>query len=114
MAVTTGAQATRVAQARLDDDVLDNYLRATPEPARSLIVRISKGASPRALLLEGQVVPSLLDDVLTDLAARGAVVDVRGRGGHRSARRPRSQPRSPSLAGAPARNPRRCRRFARA
>ena len=76
MAVTTGAQATRVARVRLDPDVLAHYLSATPEPARSLIVRLSQGASPRSLLLEGQVVPSLLDDVLTDLAARGAVVSV--------------------------------------
>ncbi len=75
-AVTTGPHATRVARLQLDDDLLLHYLRATPEPARSLIVRMSKGASPRALLLEGQVVPSLLDDVLSDLAVRGAVVGV--------------------------------------
>ncbi len=76
MAVTTGAHATRAARLQLDDDVLSHYLRATPEPARSLIVRMAKGTSPRTLLLEGQVVPSFLDDVLTDLAARGAVVGV--------------------------------------
>ena len=76
IATTSGPQATRIARLQLDDDMLVHYLRATPEPARSLVVRISKGAAPRALLLEGQVVPSLLDDVLTDLAARGAVVGV--------------------------------------
>jgi CheY-like chemotaxis protein len=76
MAVTTGAHATRAARLQLDDDVLSHYLRATPEPSRSLIVRLSKGTSPRALLLEGEVVPSLLDDVLTDLAAHGAIVGV--------------------------------------
>jgi DNA-binding response OmpR family regulator len=75
-AVTSGPQATRIARLQLDEGVLHYYLRATPEPARSLVVRLAKGASPRALLLEGQVVPSLLDDVLTDLAARGAVVGV--------------------------------------
>ena len=82
MAATTGAQTTRVARLAIDDDVLDTYLRATPEPARSLIVRISKGASPRDLLLGGQVVPSLLDDLLVDLAARGAIVDVRDEEGN--------------------------------
>lgn len=82
MAATTGAQTTRVARLAIDDDVLDTYLRATPEPARSLIVRIAKGASPRELLLGGQVVPSLLDDLLVDLAARGAIVDVRDEEGN--------------------------------
>ncbi len=76
MATTTGAQTTRVARVTLDPDALETYLRATPEPARSLIVRIAKGASPRDLLLEGRVVPSLLDDVLVDLAARGAMTAV--------------------------------------
>lgn len=103
IAVTTGAHATRVSALQLDDDVLHHYLRATPEPARSLIVRIAKGASPRDLLLEGQVVPSLLDDVLTNLAARGAVVAVRDESGV-DVLEPAIEAALAILRGAPARN----------
>ena len=81
MAVVTGAHATDASRLELDPEILGHYLRATPEPARSLIARIAKGSSPRELLLEGKVVPSLLDDVLTDLAARGAVLAVTGESG---------------------------------
>jgi len=103
IAVTSGAQATRVARLQLDDDVLAHYLRATPEPSRSLIVRIAKGASPRALLLEGQVVPSLLDDVLTDLAARGIVVGVTDEEG-RDVLEPAIESALAVIRGAPARS----------
>src|SRR5205085_875815 len=47
------------------------------EPAREIIRRIAKGASPRKMLLGGDVAPSLLEDVLADLAARGAITVVR-------------------------------------
>jgi DNA-binding response OmpR family regulator len=103
IAVTSGPQATRVARLQLDEDVLDHYLRATPEPARSLIVRLAKGASPRALLLEGQVVPSLLDDVLTDLAARGIVVGVTDEEG-RDVLEPAIEASLAVIRGAPARS----------
>jgi len=103
MAVTTGAHATRAARLQLDDDILDHYLRATPEPAHSLIVRLAKGTSPRTLLLEGQVVPSFLDDVLTDLAARGAVVGVHDEEGN-DILEPAIAAALGILQGAPARN----------
>jgi hypothetical protein len=103
MAVTTGAHATTAARLQLDDDILSHYLRATPEPARSLIVRLSKGTSPRTLLLEGQVVPSFLDDVLTDLAARGAVVGVQDEEGNELLE-PAVAAALAILQGAPARN----------
>ncbi len=103
IAVTSGAQATRVARLELDGNVLNHYLRATPEPARSLIVRLSKGASPRALLLEGQVVPSLLDDVLTDLAARGIVIGVTDEEG-RDVLEPAIESALAVIRGAPARS----------
>jgi CheY-like chemotaxis protein len=81
MAATTGARTASVSRLEIDEAVLETYLRATPEPARSLVARIAKGASPRELLLGGQVVPSLLDDLLVDLAARGAITEVWGEGG---------------------------------
>jgi CheY-like chemotaxis protein len=57
------------------------YLGATPEPARSLLHRLAKGASPRELILGGEVAPAHLEEVLGDLAARGAVTGVHGAGG---------------------------------
>ncbi len=78
---TTGARVTAVERVVLDEGVVDAYLRATPEPARELVRQLAAGASPRALLVGGAIEPALLDDVLCDLAARGAVVgalDARG------------------------------------
>ncbi|HEY1959844.1 MAG TPA: response regulator [Polyangiaceae bacterium] len=103
IAVTGGPHATRIARLQLDEDVLHHYLRATPEPARTLVVRLAKGASPRTLLLEGQVVPSLLDDVLTDLAARGAVLGVEDEAGA-DVLTPAIESALGVLHGAPARN----------
>lgn len=65
----------------LDDASLEEYLRATPDPARALIRRLASGASPRHMVLGGEVAPTLLEDVLADLAARGAIRGVDGAGG---------------------------------
>ena len=56
------------------------YLSATPEPARTLINRLSHGASPRGLILASEVAPADLEAVLCDLATHGAVVGVHGAG----------------------------------
>lgn len=74
---TTGERSMHVDRVVLDEAALEDYLRATPEPARDIIRRIAKGASPRKMLLGGEVAPSLLEDVLADLAARGAITVVR-------------------------------------
>jgi CheY-like chemotaxis protein len=79
--VTTGAALTKVERIQIDDDALDAYLRATPEPSRGWVARIASGTSPRALLLEGAVDPTLLDDLLSDLATRGSIAAVQGEGG---------------------------------
>jgi CheY-like chemotaxis protein len=81
LATTTGAAALHVRRVRLDEEVLDVYLGATPEPARGLVRTLAAGASPKDLIVSGTVVPSLLEDVLADLAAHGAVVGVEGESG---------------------------------
>ena len=78
---TTGERSMHVDRIVLDEMAVDDYLRATPEPAREIIRRIAKGASPRKMLLSGDVAPSLLEDVLADLAARGAISVVRDENG---------------------------------
>jgi DNA-binding response OmpR family regulator len=78
---TTGERSIHVERIVLDELAVDDYLRATPDPAREIIHRITKGASPRKMLLDGDVAPSLLEDVLCDLASRGAITVVRGPNG---------------------------------
>ena len=71
--VTTGVRTVMVEKLRVNRDALTALAASTPEPARSLAYAIADGASPRQLLRNGQVNPALLDDVLGDLAARGAI-----------------------------------------
>jgi DNA-binding response OmpR family regulator len=78
---TTGERSVHVERIVLDALAVEDYLRATPDPAREIIRRITKGASPRKMLLDGDVAPSLLEDVLCDLASRGAITVVRGANG---------------------------------
>jgi DNA-binding response OmpR family regulator len=69
----TGALAIHANLVVLDDDLLDDYLRAMPEQARTIAMRIAKGATPRALVLEGAAAASLVEDIVFDLASRGIV-----------------------------------------
>jgi DNA-binding response OmpR family regulator len=78
MLATTGTRALGIERIALDPEAVDDYLRATPEPTRSAVMRLAKGESPRALLLSASIEPGLLDDVLSDLAARGAICGVVG------------------------------------
>ncbi len=77
LAATTGAKTMNVDRVLLDGDAIAGYLLATPEHERILIKRIAQGDSPREMLLKGEVAPTLLEDVLADLAARGAITAVR-------------------------------------
>jgi DNA-binding response OmpR family regulator len=78
LAATTGPRTMNVERIVLDDAMLEDALRATPDPAKALIRRIASGVSPRQMVLAGEVAPSLVEDVLADLAARGAVRGVLG------------------------------------
>jgi len=77
----TGARTMNIERIGLDEASLEEYLRATPDPARAIIRRLSQGAAPRQMLLGGEVEPALLEDVLVDLAARGAIRAVEGTDG---------------------------------
>jgi CheY-like chemotaxis protein len=78
LAAATGAQTMHVRRVVLDPEMLKGYLLATPDPTRELVKRIAAGASPRDILLRGEASPSVLEDVLADLAARGAIAAVEG------------------------------------
>ncbi len=81
LVATTGARMTIVERIAFDDQALEAYLRATPEPTRTLIRRLAQGSTPRQMLLAGEASPSLLEDILSDLAARGAILAVQGANG---------------------------------
>jgi CheY-like chemotaxis protein len=79
---TTGAAMMHVERVTLDALVMADYLRATPEPARAILKQLAEGASPRQMMLGGEIAPAMIEEVLADLAARGAIVGVRGAGGN--------------------------------
>jgi CheY-like chemotaxis protein len=77
----SGAELVSVERVELDEDRMSGYLVATPEPARTLLRTLAAGASPRALITSGQAAARLVEDVLGDAAAHGAVAAVIGANG---------------------------------
>ncbi len=81
LVATTGARMMEVDRILLEQVVLDEYLAATPDPARALLRQLAHGASPRQMVMDGAVSPSLMEDVLSDLAARCAIRAVEAEDG---------------------------------
>jgi DNA-binding response OmpR family regulator len=81
LAAMTGAATMQVERISIDDAALGDCLRATPDPARTLIQQLASGTSPRHILLAGDASPALLEDVLADLAARGVIRSIEGQNG---------------------------------
>jgi CheY-like chemotaxis protein len=81
LTAVAGAHTAKVERIVFDEHALAEYLVATPEPTRTLIEQLARGAAPRRMLLGGEVSPSLLEDVLSDLAARGTIRAVEGANG---------------------------------
>jgi len=75
-ALLTAAGTARASQVDLDDEMLEDYLRAMPDQAKKIVLRIAAGTSPRALILEGSSSASLVEDIVCDLAARGIVTGI--------------------------------------
>ncbi|UQA61477.1 response regulator [Polyangium aurulentum] len=77
----SGASLISVERVEIDIAALGPTADATPEPARTLLRSVAAGASPRALLVSGKAAPHLVEDVLCDAAAHGAITAVLGEGG---------------------------------
>jgi len=77
----SGADLVSVERVELDEARMGTYATATPEPARTLLRTLAAGASPRALITSGQAAARLVEDVLADAAAHGAINAVVGAGG---------------------------------
>ena len=75
-AILTGAGTMKASKVVLDEDMLDDYLKALPEQARKIAIRIGNGTSPRTLVLEGACAASLVEDIVCDLASRGIVKGI--------------------------------------
>lgn len=75
-ALLTGAGNTNATVVLLAEDLLEDYLRAMPDHARSIALRIADGTSPRTLVLEGACEASLVQDIICDLASRGVVAGI--------------------------------------
>jgi CheY-like chemotaxis protein len=75
-----GASLVGIERVDLAEDRMSAYAAATPEPARSLLRTLAAGASPRALITSGQAAARLLEDVLGDAAAHGAITAIIGPG----------------------------------
>ena len=73
-----GASLVGIERVDLAEDRMSAYAAATPEPARSWLRTLAAGASPRALITSGQAAPRLLEDVLGDAAAHGAITAIHG------------------------------------
>ncbi len=77
LAVCTGSKLSVVERVELDPEVVRDYLLATPDPARQVVRKLARGDSPRRMLVTGEVPPALIEDVLAELAVRGAVTAIR-------------------------------------
>lgn len=75
-----GTRLLDVHRVEIGMDRVEAYVRATLDSVQSLIRRLSEGASPREMILTGQVASGQLEAVLCDLAAHGAIAAVRGAG----------------------------------
>lgn len=106
----SGASLMTVERVEIDLDLLGPAEHATPEPLRSLLRSIASGASPRALVTSGKAAAHLVEDVLCDAAAHGAITAIVGEAGadlltpavHRESERLRGVRRPPPPALIPA------------
>ncbi len=76
-----GASLMRVERVELSASRMAGYLPATPEAMRAILRTLATGASPRALIASGQAAAWLVEDVLCDAAAHGAILAVRDASG---------------------------------
>lgn len=74
MKLVAGGAALGLAKLDLDPEALADYLRATPERGRLLLEAVAAGRAPKEVVAGGFHEAALLEDLLLDLAARGAVV----------------------------------------
>jgi DNA-binding response OmpR family regulator len=68
---------TELARLNMSTELAGEFCAAAPPMIRDLVGRLMLGDSPRALIMQGQVESSMLEDVLRRLAVCGAIATVR-------------------------------------
>lgn len=74
--VFEGRELDRLDAVVLDVETVGAYLDATPEPARGIFAKLLGGTGPREILEARPQQRFFLEQVLSDVARRGAVVEV--------------------------------------
>jgi DNA-binding response OmpR family regulator len=74
----SGKNLAKAAEVTLDEELLGYLLRSSPEEVERVVEHIRAGRGPRRLLLDGEVAPQVLEEVLVDLARQGAIRRVTG------------------------------------
>lgn len=74
----SGRGLSKAAKIILDPDVLESFLRSSPDEVQSIVAELQAGRGPRAMLLAGDVAPQDLEAALVDLARRGVITAVLG------------------------------------
>ena len=72
----SGSELLRTCALGFDDEALADYLKATPEREKRILLALKEGATPRELLEQGVADVGLLEDLLLDVSARGIVVTI--------------------------------------
>jgi CheY-like chemotaxis protein len=74
----SGASLLETSRVELDGDAMATYLAASPGTTREIVARLAEGLAPRQLALRGGFGARVVEDVLADAAAHGAVKKVIG------------------------------------
>ncbi|MFK7987032.1 MAG: response regulator [Sandaracinaceae bacterium] len=74
----SGKNLSKAARIVLNDEAANTIARGSPEQVQKVVEAIREGRGPRQLLLQGEFDPRALEEVLVDLARKGAISDVRG------------------------------------
>ncbi len=72
----TGPSMLCVQRVEIDDDAVRGYWGTTPEHAKITLEALTKGHAPRTVVASGRASARLVEDVLMDVAAHGAIVQV--------------------------------------
>ena len=74
----SGAHLLEASRVDLDGEAMATYLAASPGTTREIVARLADGIAPRQLALRGGFGARVVEDVLADAAAHGAVLRVIG------------------------------------
>ncbi len=75
-----GRNLARIARIELDAEATERVRKASPPHVQRILDGLTRGTSPREMILAGEASPAELESVLSDLVRRGAVSRIMGSG----------------------------------